>query len=133
MLSASSLVCDVSHTISGYTFFLRMVLNAVKKFESIRILRLALVPLAQPTTGDQASNSDVINAANTSSVKTGDSISVDTKRAKFVVTSAKQTAVNQDESTTGKNIFLCCRTISTITAIKCTKMYFIYARCSRVR
>ena len=84
-----------------------MVLNAVKKFESIRILRLALVPLAGSTAGDQASNNDVINEA---SVKTGDSISVDTKRAKFLMTSSKQTAVSQDKSTKGmsKNLFLCC-------------------------
>ena len=90
-----TLLAVVYGRFAGYTYFLRMVLSGVKKFESVQILRLSLTPLSAANGRDDVTPtaSDVAVPTTPTSAAQKESVSVETKRAQFVMTSSKQAAV----------------------------------------
>ena len=72
-----------------------MVVSGVKKFESVQILRLSLTPLSAANGRDDVTPtaSDVAAPTTPTSAAQKESVSVETKRAQFVMTSSKQAAV----------------------------------------
>ena len=83
-----------------------MVLSGVKKFESVQILRLSLTPLSAANGRNDVTPaaSDVAAPTTPTSAIQKESVSVEAKRAQFVMTSSKQAAVAASGKRSGRRL-----------------------------